>query len=379
MSQKERIKVLLFTNTAWSLYNFRLPLARKLHRDNFRIVMVSADDEFSRKLAEEGVEFYPIPLDRSIGNIFKEFRSLLELWRIYRKVRPDIAHHFTMKGVLYGSTAGHLAGVRNIVNSITGRGPVFEKDRVKSGLLNLLLKAWHRVALRKTKLIFQNPDDQELFIRERFIRPGQGCLIPGSGVDIDEFRPSESSNAVPVVLLAGRMLWTKGVGEFVEAARIIRKKNLKVRFILAGQIDEDVAWGIPGKGIRSWEREGIIEWWGFQARMSKTFDACDVFCLPSSGWEGIPKVLIEAAAAGKPIVTTDHPGCRETVINGRNGFLVPIHSPRALAEALERLIGQPQLRADMGKNSRKLAEQLFSLDKIVQSTIEVYQEVLQRP
>jgi glycosyltransferase involved in cell wall biosynthesis len=373
---KENIlKVLLFANTSWYLYNFRLPLACALRDLGNEVVLLSPGEEpYHHLLQEEGFTCLTISMRRERINPFSEIQTLWQTVHIYRHERPEIVHHFTVKPVLYGSFAAHLIDIHRIINAVPGLGYLFSNTSFKAKLLRNFAIQVYRIILRNTQVIFQNPDDKAHFIQEKLVKRQQSTLIRGSGVDINRFLPTEESQGVPVIVLPARMLWDKGIQEFVDAAKNLHSKELQARFALVGAPDPGNPRSIPLDTLEQWNRDGNIEWWGWCDDMLSVYRAAHIVCLPSYR-EGTPKTLIEAAACGRPIVASDVPGCREVVQNGYNGLLVPAKDSNALAAALHRLIQNPEERCQMGKNGRQLAVNEFSTQRVVAETLSVYNKV----
>ncbi len=365
------MKVLLFANTPWYLYNFRLPLAKALRAYGHEVLLVSPPGSYSSRLEAAGFCWKAFPLSRRSLNPFNELLTLGRLIQFYRRERPDLAHHFTIKCVLYGSLAARAVGVRSIVNAVTGLGYAFANNDGRGRSLQALAQSLYRLSLRGTSVIFQNPDDRQVFLQQRLVRQEQAALIRGSGVDLGRFEMTPEPAGTPVVALPARLLWDKGVGVFVQAARALRAEGVQARFVLLGDLDPDNPSGIPAEQLQAWQQEGMIEWWGWQDDMPTQYALSHIVCLPSDR-EGVPKTLIEAAACGRAIVTTDAPGCREIVRHGFNGLLVPRQDPAALAAALRQLIEQPDLRRAMGANGRTLAASEFSVEQVVAETLAVY-------
>jgi glycosyltransferase involved in cell wall biosynthesis len=363
-------KIVLFANTDWYLYNFRLSLARELRTHGHEVILLSAPGPFQNLLQDGGFQWVSFPLSRQGINPFYELETLWRLTRLYRRLNPDIVHHFTIKPVLYGSMAAHVLRIPGIINSITGLGHVFIDPEPVTRLLRRLAGWLYRINLRGTEVIFENPEDHKIFIEWGFIKPEQGHLILGTGVDLDKFRPTAKENNPPIVLFSSRMLITKGVLEYVEAIRILKEKGIMARFALAGKADPGNPASIPDEQIEAWKRSNLVEWWGWQDNMPAALARTDIFCLPSYR-EGVPNALLEATACGLPIVTTDTPGCRDVVTHGVNGLLVPVKNAQAIADALETLIKDPGLRHRMGNAGRKVAVN-FSNIKINQETLAVY-------
>lgn len=369
------MKVLLFANTDWYLYNFRLPLAQALRAAGHEVLLLSPPGKYGPRLVQAGFCWISFPLSRRGMNPFSELITLWRLTRLYSRQRPDLAHHFTVKCVLYGSIAAKMAGVKGIVNAITGLGYVFIGDEWPVRLLRWLVKGFYRRALSDTQVIFQNPEDQSLFSRNGLVYGKQVTMIPSSGVNIEKYSPSPEPAGTPLVILPARMLWAKGVAEFVYAAHLLREDGIHARFALIGDTDPANPDAVPVNQLEKWRKEGIIEWWGWQEDMPALYRKTHIVCLPSYR-EGTPKTLIEAAACGRPIVTTDVPGCRLVTHHQQNGLLVPVRDSRALAEALKELIADSALRKQMGKKGRELAVAEFSLEKVTGQTLAVYEKAL---
>jgi len=370
-------KIILFANTDWYLYNFRLSLAKELRAHGHEVILLSAPGPFEPLLQESGFRWVSFPLSRHGINPFYELRTLWRLTQLYHQLDPDIVHHFTIKPVLYGSTAAHILRIPGIINSITGLGHLFIDPEPITRLLRRLASWLYRINLRGTEVIFENPEDRKIFIEWGFIKPRQGHLILGTGVDVERFRPTAKENNPPIVLFSSRILVTKGVLEYVEAIRILKAKGINARFALAGKPDPGNPASIPDEQIEAWKQSDLVEWWGWQSDMPAALAQTDIFCLPSYR-EGVPNALLEATACGLPIVTTDTPGCRDVVTNGVNGLLVPVKNAQAIADALKTLILDPELRRRMGSAGREIAVN-FSNIKINRETLAVYSLLTKSP
>jgi glycosyltransferase involved in cell wall biosynthesis len=368
-------KAILFANTDWYLYNFRLALAKELRAHGYEVVLLSPPGDFQNILQENGFQWIPFPLSRQGTNPFRELQTLWRLARVYRQVKPDVVHHFTIKPVIYGSLAAHFLGIKGIINSITGLGHLFIDTGFVTRVIRGLSKILYRVSLHRTQVIFENPEDRNTFIQNRLLQSKQTHLILGTGVDVEKFKPSTKTNEVPLVLFSSRLLITKGLIEFVEAAQHLKQKGSRTRFAIAGIPDPGNPASVPLGQIDSWKTSDQVEVWGWQNDMPSALAKADIFCLPSYR-EGVPNALLEACACGLPIVTTDVPGCRDVVTHGVNGLLVPPQDAQALADALEMLLNDPVLRDRMGNMGRQIALKHFSLDMIIRQTLLVYQQAL---
>lgn len=366
-------RIILFANTDWYLYNFRLPLARELRERGNEVILLSPPGAFHHLLQENGFHWVSFPLSRRGVNPLMELLTLWRLFRIYQQIKPEVVHHFTIKPVIYGSLAAHVLGIRQIINSITGLGHLFIDAGLGTRITRGFAKMLYRLCLRHTQVIFENPEDRDTFIQNHLLESRQAHIVLGAGVDVKRFKPSPYKNDIPLVLFAGRLLITKGVLEFVRAAQYFKQKDSKARFAIVGSPDPGNPASISSDHIDAWIRSGVVEAWGWQDDMPSVLAKADIFCLPSYR-EGVPSVLLEACAAGLPIITTDVPGCRDVVVNNVNGLLVPPQDPQALVTAMEKLVDNPTLRDKMGKMGRQIALDNFSLDKTIEQILSVYQQ-----
>ena len=370
------MKILFVGNSGPVFLTHRLPLVMATLKAGHDVHVALPPSPVSSRIESYDFEFHEIPLSRSGMNPLAELRTLSALYFLYRKICPDIIHHVTIKPVLYGSLAAHLAKIPSVVNTISGLGYVFVTKSFKANLLFVLVKYLFRISFLhpNKRVIFQNSENLSDFHSYGLIDNANAVIIKGSGVDIDVFRPSPELDSIPIVMVASRMLLDKGICEFVEAAREIKSEGGTARFVLVGDVDPDNPMTITVSQIKSWVDEGIVEWWGKKENMPEVFSQVHIVSLPSYA-EGLPKVLIEASACGRPIVTTDVSGCRDTIVDGKNGILVPAQDSKALANAFRKLISDPQLRQRMGKAGRETAVNEFSIEIVIQKTFSVYQDL----
>lgn len=373
------MKILLFANTDWYLYNFRLPLAQILQAQGHEVLLLSPGGKYVRKLRQAGFRWVEFRLSRSGMNPFAELVAIGRLVHLYRSEQPDLVHHFTIKCVLYGSVAARLAGVGAVVNAVTGLGHVFSAGDLKSRLLRPWVSFFYRLALRGTQTVFQNRDDLAAFIERRLACQSASHLIPGSGVDVTHFSPNGESRCGRTlqVLMAARLLWSKGVGDFVAAAQRVRGRYPQVAFLVAGEPDEGSPDAISHETLERWKIDANVVFLGHRNDMAALLRQVDLFVLPSYYGEGVPRGLIEAAASGLALVASDKPGCREIVRDGVNGLLVPARDDVRLAEAILTLLDNDRLRAAMGAKSREIACEEFSGPLIIEKTLQVYRVALQ--
>lgn len=371
------MKLLLFANTDWYLFNFRRSLASELREAGHEVLLLSPPGPYVEQLRALGLDWREAPMDRRSLNPLREAALLFWLYRLLRAERPDVIHSFTIKCVVYGALAGRLAGVSR-VNAVAGMGHVFTSDSIKTRLLRPLVRFLMRVALGgdHARLILQNPDDINIFLSAGLASQARIRLIPGSGVDTERFKPPtepRGPDEPPCVLLASRMLWEKGIREFVEAARALKAEGRNVRFALAGTPDPGNPTAVPEETLIAWRESGVVEWLGYVADMPALFARIDMLVLPSYR-EGLPKGLIEAAACARALVATDVPGCREVISDGVDGLLVPAGKSEPLARAIAQLLDDPELAQRLAKAARAKALAEFDERKIIASTLSVYHE-----
>ncbi len=371
MAAKPRL--LFLVSEDWYFCSHRLALAIDSLAAGYDVVVVTRVRDHGEIIRRAGLRLIHCEISRRGINPLSEALSVLKLARIYAKERPLIVHHVAFKPIVLGSLAARLSRVPHIVNAVAGLGYVFTSEKLKARLLRPFLRWMLRnlMCQPNSHTIFQNPDDQATII-EWGINRNNCLLVRGTGVDLEEFSATAEVPDTPKVLLAARMLWDKGVGTFVEAVAILRSRKLDFRAILVGRPDSGNPASIPETQLRQWHENGAIEWWGHVEGMPTVLSGCHVVCLPSSYGEGIPKVLIEAAACARPIVASDVSGCREIVKHEINGFLVPPRNAGALADALQCLIEDPALREKFGTAGRLFTEKEFSLRQVNDAILGLY-------
>lgn len=374
---RQRPRLLLLVTEDWYFWSHRLDLARGARDAGMDVVVATRVQEHGARILREGFTLCPIGLLRRSRHPMREAWAILELVRLYRARRPDIVHHVAMKPVLYGSIAARVARVPGIVNAFAGLGRAFIADGSTDRRMRRLIGMGLRWALAcpRSLALFQNQEDCERFVRDGLVRAGQACVIRGAGVDTTVYRPLPEPGGAPIVMLASRMLWDKGVGELVEAARLLRQQGVTARFVLAGRVDEDNPAAIPITQLESWHQEGVIEWWGYREDMPDVLASAALVVLPSYR-EGLPKSLLEAGACGRPIVATDVPGCREVVREGMNGLLVPARDAGSLAQAIAALLKDPERRRRMGALGREVVVREFGMERVVRETLALYEGLL---
>ena len=371
-------KILYLVSEDWYFCSHRLKLAIAAREHGYAVVVATQNGEYADTIIANGFTLIPVIVYRSITSFYKELWAVFRLYKIYKNVQPDLVHHVSLKPSLTGSIAAWFAGVPHVVNAYTGLGHAFISRSLLMlfivfailPTIGLLLKG------RRVYSIVQNNDDKEALLESGLINPARTVLIRGSGVDTSEFSVSpEPDGDKLIVLFASRLLKDKGIYEYIHAIGRLKETGVSARFVIVGDCDVGNPTSISRSELDNWMGEGLIEWWGHHKDMSRVFKQVHIVCLPSYR-EGLPKVLLEAAASGRPIVTTDVAGCREVVVNGLNGFLVPVKDPVALADSIRKLIDSAELRRQMGQAGRKRVEENFALDIINRNTVALYDELM---
>ena len=373
-------RLLYVVNIPRFFLSHRLQLALAAREAGFDTHVATSDADLGslQLIADAGLPVHPISLRQHGMNPLAELRTLLALRKLYGALKPDLLHHVSIKPVLYGGVAAKLSGRMPVVQAMSGLGYVFADSGLKATLTRLISRPLFKLALggEKTVTIFQNPDDRRRFLELGLVAREHTRVIRGSGVDEQVFLPTaENKCEVPVVLFAGRLLWQKGLGDFIEVAQRLRGR---ARFRVAGYEEATSPLNVKAAQLKAWEADGLIDWLGARDDMPAVYASCNVFCLPSTYGEGVPKVLIEAAACARACVTTDTPGCREIVQHGVNGLLAPPHDIDALTQAVERLITRPADRAKMGAAGRQIVLNGFTLRHVIDETLALYDRLLER-
>ena len=367
-------KIIYFITEDWVFCTHRLPLAVAAKEAGYDVAVVTNVSVHAYQIQQAGIRLIPYDLKRGSLNPFQAIALIRKLASIYKQEKPDLVHHVAIKPILYGAIAARLAGVKQVVNAITGMGYIFTSDQLKARVLRPFINLAFNYLLngKHSKLIMQNDDYRMTLIRSEIVDEGKTVLIRGAGVDASEYVLSEEpTDQPPLIVLPARLLKDKGVVEFVAAAKILKERGVSARFALVGDSDYQNHAAVAESDLKAWVETGIVEWWGRKNNMPEVLAGCHIVCLPSYR-EGLPKALLEAASSGRPIVTTDTVGCREVVVDGENGFLVPLYSKKELADALGRLIEDPELRRRMGARGREMILKDFTINKVIDQTLACY-------
>jgi glycosyltransferase involved in cell wall biosynthesis len=364
-------RLLFLVTEDWYFCSHRLDLAKAAQAAGYEVHVATRIGRHAPTIEACGFHLHDLPLGRRVGRPLGELVALI---RLLRRVRPDILHAVALKPAVFGSLAALLCGRPSVVNAVSGLGYVFINQTGAARFLRPLMIAGFRLLFGRPghHVIVQNGDDKRLF--DRLVGPARVHLIRGSGVDVERFVPQPEPPGTPVAAAVARLLWDKGIGELVEAARLLKSRDVPLRVALVGQPDPDNPRTIAESTVRQWVADGVVEWWGQRDDICQVWRQAHIAVLPSYR-EGLPKALLEAAACGRPLVTTDVPGCNELVADGDNGLLVPVRQVPPLAAALSRLAGDAALRARLGARARQRAEEEFSSRQVIEAHLALYRQL----
>lgn len=339
------------------------------------------DDPVLDELDLEGITLHRINAPRDRLRFLYDFSLIKEIPRVIRAVRPDLLHAATTRPVLYAGIFGRLFGVRAVVLSVTGLGYLFIGQSTAVRAMRAIASVAYRFVLKQKNsvTIFENGNDRDVFLQRGYVNEDQTFVLVGGGVDLEKYvHALEPETKNPIVVLAGRLLRDKGVVEFYEAAKTLKLRGVQARFVLVGDVDPGNPATLASKTIKDWVEAGHIEWWGWRSNMIDVYQQSSLFCLPSYR-EGAPRTIIEAAAIGRATVATDVPGCRDVVVDGVTGRLVPARAVAPLADALQDLIEDAPARREMGTAARRYAERSFSNQQRATELVKIYEGVLEQP
>jgi glycosyltransferase involved in cell wall biosynthesis len=375
-------RVLFVVASDWYFWCHWMGIAKAMRDAGHDVLVTTPDGKYVPLIRAEGLRHTVTSFDRQGRNPAHDVRTLRQLVRLCRSFKPDIVHTVAIKPILYGTLAGRLAGVRAFVHAMPGMGYVFVNDQWLARVLRVGVAAGFRVSFagERVRVIMQNPENLETWIRMGVLARSRARLIRGIGIDTERFGFAPlppAASGPPLVILPARLLYDKGVAEFVAAARTLRARGVVARFALVGVGDAGNPAAVPDADTARWEREGVVELFGWRDDMPEVHRQASIVCLPSYG-EGLPTALLEGASTGRPLVATDVFGCREVVRHGENGLLVPVRNADALADALGKLIADRELAERMGKAGRHMVVDEFSLARVSAQTLAVYEEILQR-
>ncbi len=368
-------KILFVVNQAKYFISHRLIIAREAQKKGYDVhVALPFRDEFE-SLKNEGMKLHNIHISRAGLNLFGEIFSILSIWRIILLTKPHIVHLISIKSVIYG---GVITRIHNLPSVMAISGLGYLSSSGKDSFIKNIVEFLFRLSFnqKRNTVIIQNKSDRKALEGIGALRKDQSVLIPGSGVNIIEYKLTPIPNDNPIVLMPSRMLWDKGVGVFVKAAKIIKSRNISIRFVLAGPYDPDNPSSVSLKQLNKWSNGDIVEWWGDKKDMPNVYKQSHLVVFPSHYGEGVPKVLLEAAASARPIITTNTAGCNDIIEHEVNGLLVSPKDPESLASSIIALLNDRSKMIEMSKNNRKKAEKLFDEKFVISKHLSIYSELL---
>jgi glycosyltransferase involved in cell wall biosynthesis len=371
-------KIVLVVNNPDFLISHRLQVCIAAKNAGYAVHIISPFKPSVVKFSELDFSFHELDFGRNRSNPFSELKTIYLLTSLFKSIQPDLIHLITIKPYLYGGIAARFAGITAVVSAVAGLGILFSSSQFKYRLLRLGLYPLFKFAFghKNQNVIFQNAEDCNALVDWGVVNEDQVRMIRGSGVDLSTCPVLPEPSDIPIVSFAARLLKDKGVEVFVEASRLLKQRGVKVRFWLIGEPDAGNANSVTSTQLDQWESEGLVELFGFRKDIPDLFSQSNIVTLPSFYGEGLPKVLIEAAACGRAVITTDHPGCRDAIEPDLTGVLVPVRDEHALASAIKDLIKNPDKRKAMGKAGRELAEKEFAIEKVVDAHLKIYEELM---
>ena len=369
-------RILFVVNVDWFFVSHRLPIAISLIKSGVDVHLACAFTSQKNYLEGLGINTHPLAISRGGVSAAAEFRSFYSLYRLVKSINPDLVHLISIKPVVYGGLIAKLLGIRKVVASISGLGFVFIDQTIKAKIIRKITICCYRLGLsaKNVKVIFQNTADRSFFIGKKIITESQAVLIRGSGVDLNFLRLTPEPEEFPVVMFLARFLKDKGIVEFVEASSIVKASIPNARFVLVGNVDSDNPNSITSMDLKKWISLGFVEDWGYSTNVFSSIRKSNLMVLPSYR-EGLPKTLLEAAACGRAVITSDVPGCRDAIASGETGLLVNPRNTQMLADAIIQLLQDGPLRREYGLAGRRLAEKCFDVKDVVSKHLSIYFEV----
>lgn len=371
-------KIFYVFSIDYQLISHRKAVVQAAIQKGYNVTVVAQDTGYKKEIESMGAKFIDLPINRVGTNILEELKTFFFLFKLYKNHKPDLVHHISIKVVLWGALAARLAKVKNVVNAVNGLGVFFSTGEVDSLIKKIFMQLIRFSNNRKKCItIFQNNEDKQFFLSNKALKESQIRIIRGSGVDLNEFKFSEPPLEFPLkIVFTSRMVKEKGVEDIINAAKLLKNKYFdKIQFLLCGLIETNPN-AVSESYLQSECDGDYIQYLGHCTNIKDILSKSSIVLLPSYYREGIPKSLIEATAIGRPIITTNSVGCRETVEDGKNGFIVPIKSPEEIANKIEALVSNLDLISKMGKESRLLSEKEFSIDIVIDKHLQIYSELI---
>lgn len=371
------MKLLFIVNVDWFFISHRLPIALAAIENGYEVHLACGITDRKSELEALGIVVHPLSISRSGTSLLKELNVIKEMNAVVKQLSPDVVHLVTIKGAVYGGLVTRFKNIKVRVTSISGLGFVFIDKGVKARILRFLVTKLYRIALNSpnTKVIFQNENDKSIFIENNIIKPEQSLIIRGSGVDLETYKYLPEPTGEKVIMFLARLLKDKGLVEFCDAAIALKKSGFQGRFVLVGDIDLHNPNSITQSELDHYIKVGAVEHWGFSNKVAETIAKSHIMVLPSYR-EGLPKSLIEAAACGRVVITTDVPGCRDAITPNVTGILIQLKSSEAIADAVLFLCKNNEMRIEMGRKGRELAEMCFDIEGVIDTHLNLYKEAL---
>jgi len=371
------MKLLFIVNVDWFFISHRLPIALAAIKKGYEVHLACGITDRKNELESLGIIVHHLSITRSGTSLLKEFKVIKEMNAVVNNVSPDTVHLVTIKGAVYGGLVTRFRNIKTRVASISGLGFVFIDEGIKARIIRFVVTKLYRLALNSanTTVIFQNENDKQIFIKNKIIKPEQSLIIRGSGVDLATYNASPEPSGEKVIMFLARLLKDKGLIEFCEAAVSLKNSGFKGRFVLVGDIDLHNPNSITQSELDHYIKVGAVEHWGFSSKVAETIAKSHIMVLPSYR-EGLPKSLIEAAACGRVVITTDVPGCRDAITPNVTGILIPLKSSEAIADAILSLCKNDDKRIEMGRKGRELAEMCFDIEDVIDTHLNLYKEAI---
>jgi glycosyltransferase involved in cell wall biosynthesis len=372
------MKIIFVVQSLDFLISHRLKICINAKKNGFLVCIAAPySKDGVKKIKDLGFDFHELRFSRSGLNPFSELNFIFQLFKLFSNLKPEILHLITIKPYLYGGLVARVLKVPSVVSAVSGLGMPFSSNRLRYRVLRVALYPLYKLAFghKNQKIIFQNKNDRDILLNWNVVKTDQTIMIRGSGVDLKIFSCTNESKGHPVVVFAARLLIDKGVGVFADAAYLLKKKGVEARYWIVGDIDIHNNNSVSVVQLNQWKSEGVVKILGRRDDIHSVFSESNIVVFPSFYGEGLPKVLLEASACCRSIITTDHPGCRDAIDPGKTGLLVPIKDVTALADSIEYLINNPLVRLKIGKAGRSLAEREFSDEKIASYHVKIFKEL----
>ena len=372
-------RLLFLVNSSSYFLSHRLGIAIEAKKQGYEVHIASPEDGCEDTFKIKGLMHHKLPISRTSINIFSEIKAFLNIYFLIKKINPDLLHLITIKPVIYGGIISRLIQIKGVVSAVPGLGYVYISKGIRAAILRFFINYFYKVSFSKKslKIIFQNKDDMNKLRLAVGFDPIKSVIIKGSGVDLDEFKSTPLPEGRPVISMISRLQEDKGVKEFARAAQMIKERKIEADFWLIGDTDSSYPSPILIEDLQEWENKGFLSVLGYRKDINILIGNSNIIVLPSYR-EGLPKVLLEAAACGRPVITTDVPGCRAAIEEGKTGLLVPPRDSLSLADKIEYLLRNKELLKKMGNAGRKLAEENFSLDKVVSAHLKIYSSLIDK-